>query len=222
MKRFIFALSLVVFTGSLLADTADAVLARLDKSAPGFHGMMADVEMENFTAVLNDTSKEKGTLKMQKLGAKDVRAVIEFPGERILSFSGNRIRIYYPNLNTYQDVDLGKSGNLLNQYLLLGFGSSGTELARNYTVTLSGSDVVNGQPASKLKLVPKDPEVLKRLKVIEVWVPEMGAYPVRQKFYDAATDNTRTVTYSNLKENPDFGGSKLEFKLPAGAKQQKQ
>ena len=218
MKRLFSGICLAVLTVNLYAADAglEAVLARMDKAAPNFHAMSAAVDMVEYQKILDDRSTDKGTLQMQR-NAKNVRAVLTFP-DRVIGFLGKFVRIYWPNLNTYQDYDIGKNANVLNQFLLLGFGSSGKELAQSYDIQLEGSEKVAGLDASKLLLIPKDPNVKERLTKIEVWIPADGANPVQQQFYEPS-GNWRKVTYTDLKLNPPISGT-LEMKLPSGAKKQ--
>ena len=132
----------------LQGQSVDAVLSRMDKAAPPFHAMSADVEMTTYTAIIDDTEVENGTFKMQRLKRQDVRAVLDFSGEsdaRQIGFLGKIVRIYYPKLKTYQDYDVGKNSDVLNQFLLLGFGSSGTDLAGSYEITSEGAEKLQGR-----------------------------------------------------------------------------
>ena len=175
--------------------------------------------MVTYTAVLSDKTTEKGTLRMQRLKGNAVRAIIDFSGAtdaRVIAFLGKIVRIYFPNANAYQDYEVGKNAQVLNQYLLLGFGSSGKDLARSYEITGEGSEEISGQTTSKLLLVPKDAKVKERLTKVEVWIPNDAAYPVQQQFYEPS-GNYRTVTYNNIRLNPPITGT-LDLKLPSGAK----
>jgi len=213
---------LCLLAGSALyAESADEVLARMDKAAPSFHAMVAQVKMTTHTAIINDTNTESGTFKMQRLKGQDVRAVLDFSGQtdaRQIGFLGKIVRIYYPKLNSYQDYDLGKNTDVLNQFLLLGFGSSGKDLAAAYTVTAEGQEKIGGRETTKLALTPKNPEVSKRLSKIEIWIPLDAAYPVQQQFYEPS-GNYRIVAYSDINLHPAIKG-KLELKLPSGVKKQ--
>jgi outer membrane lipoprotein-sorting protein len=216
MKTVIAGLCLAVFAATLNADpTLDAILARMDQAAPGFHSMSADVDMVEYQKIIDDRTTDKGTLQMQK--GKEVRAIVTFP-DRVIGFLGKIVRIYWPKLNTYQDVNIGKNTNVLNEFLLLGFGSSGKELAQGYNITLQGTENVAGHDTSKLLLIPKDPNILERLSKVEVWIPNDAANPVQQQFYEPS-GNWRKVTYSNIVINPAIRGT-LEMKLPPGAKKQ--
>jgi outer membrane lipoprotein-sorting protein len=221
MKTLSVALCLLVLAGAGCAQTLNAVLARMDRTAPTFRGMTADVQMKTFTAILSDTTTENGSLKMQRLKTGEVRAIIDFSAQtdaRVIAFLGSIVRIYYPNLKAYQDYEVGKNTDVLNQFLLLGFGSSGSQLAQSYQISQEGSEKVAGQDAVKLLLIPKDSKVKEHLAKIEMWVPNDAAYPVQQQFYEPS-GNYRIVTYTNIKINPALHGV-LELKLPKGVKKQ--
>jgi outer membrane lipoprotein-sorting protein len=221
MKTLSLGLCLLALAAVSKAQSVDAVLARMDKAAPSFRAMTADVQMKTFTAILSDTITENGALKMQRLKTGEVRAIIDFSAQtdaRVIAFLGNIVRIYYPKLPAYQDYEVGKNSDVLNQFLLLGFGSSGRQLAQSYQISMEGSEKVAGQDTTKLLLVPKDQKVKDHLAKIEMWIPNDAAYPVQQQFYEPS-GNYRIVTYTNLKMNPPIHGV-LELKLPKGVKKQ--
>jgi outer membrane lipoprotein-sorting protein len=203
---------------ALPAESVDSILSRMDQAAPLFHGVSADIHMITYTAIIGDKTDENGTLKMQRKGSA-VRAIIDFSGQtdaREIAFLGNIIRMYYPKLKMYQDYDVGKNSNVLNQFLLLGFGSSGKELAQSYEISAAGTENVAGVETTKLLLLPKSEGVKQRLSKIEMWIPVNAAYPIQQQFYEPS-GNYERVTYSNVKLNPSIKGN-LELKLPSGVK----
>src|SRR5437588_8288411 len=120
-------------------------------------------------------------------------------------------------MQTVEEYDTGKYRDLLDQFLLLGFGTSGKELAAAYHVKVLGSDTVAGEKAARLELVPKSVDALKNLKKVEIWIAESSVYPVQQKFYLPAGDY-RLVTYTNVKMNPGLSDSDLKQKLPKDVK----
>ncbi len=216
------SLALCLFTAaSLNGQSVDAVLARMDKAAPAFRAVSANIKMTTHTAIIDDTTVESGTLKMQRLKGQDTRAVLDFSGQtdaRRIGFFGNLVRIYYPKLNMYQDYDVGKNSDVLNQFLLLGFGSSGKDLAANYKITDEGQEKLDGQDTTKLALIPNNSEVAKRLSKIEMWIPNDAAYPIQQEFFEPS-GNYRIVGYTDVNLKPSIKG-KLELKLPSGVKKQ--
>lgn len=220
MRLLPLVLCLVGLVSSLSADSLSAILDRMNQDAPKFHGLQADLVMDTYEKILDAHTKENGSLKMQRSPKGDVKAIIEFTGNsaRTLAFGGKNVRIYYPATNQYQDVALGSNAGVVNQYLLLGFGASGTQLAQSYTITVEGQEKVSDQQTTKLLLVPKDQGVLEHLAKVELWIPDNGSNPVQQQFYEPS-GNYRLITYSHIQVNPAMTGS-LELKMPKNAKRQ--
>jgi len=213
---------LVTSLSVLRADSVPDILARMDKDAPGFHALTANLVMDTYQKILDSHTDENGSLQMQRSSKGETRAIITFTGNsaRTIGFQGKSARIYYPAINQYQDVSLGSNAAVVNQFLLLGFGSSGKELAQSYSITEQGEEKISGQSAAKLLLVPKDQSVLERLAKVELWIPDNGSNPIQQTFYEPS-GNYRKITYSDMHLNPAITGT-LELKMPKNAKKQRQ
>jgi outer membrane lipoprotein-sorting protein len=221
MRILLVVLCTVVGTMNLSAENLETILTHMDEAALTFKAISADMQMTTFTKIINDQTVQTGTLKMQRQKEKGTRAILDFSGQgdaSIVSFSNHTVRIYYPKLNSYQNYDLGKNSDVLDRFLLLGFGSSGKELSESYEITNAGTETITGQETTKLVLVPKASNVQEKLSKAQVWIPDGKAYPVQQQFFEP-TGNYRIVLYNNIKLNPPIKGN-LEFKLPAGAKRQ--
>ena len=188
----------------------------MDQAAPTFKAMTADLKMVTYTKILDDKETETGTIPLQRIKKNETRAFIEFSGAaaRKLTLQGKMVRIYYPNLNQYQDYDLGKTVNV-NQFLLLGFGSSGKELSANYDVKSAGTEKIAGVDTTKLLLTPKDSRTQEHLKTAEIWVPHTSANPIQQRFNEPS-GNYRLITYSNINLNPHLSQN-IQLAVPAGA-----
>jgi outer membrane lipoprotein-sorting protein len=205
----------------LHAESAAAILSRMDEAAAAFSAMSADVRLTTYNATIDDKTVENGTLIMQRLKKNgSVRAILDFSHEkdaRVIAFLGNIVRMYYPKTQFYQDYDFGKNSNVLQQFLLLGFGSSGKELAEGYDITAEGAENIGGQDTTKLLLIPKLASVKEKLLKIEMWIPANAAYPVQQRFYQPA-NNYLLATYTGINFKPAISGKQLDFKPPHGAK----
>jgi outer membrane lipoprotein-sorting protein len=204
----------------LQSQDVDSVLQRMNQAAPAFKAMIADLKMVTYTKILDDKATETGTVTMQRFRKNDTRAVIEFSGEsaRTLTLQAKTVRIYYPNLKQYQDYDVGKTVNV-NQFLLLGFGSSGKELSANYDIKSAGAEKIAGVDTTKLILTPKDKKAQEHLKTAEIWVPNNSPNPVQQRFNEAS-GNYRLVTYSNIHINPRLPQD-IQLTVPSGATQKR-
>jgi outer membrane lipoprotein-sorting protein len=214
-------LSLVLPAAVLQAESAAAILSRMDQAAPGFQAMSANVRLTTYTATIDDKTVEDGTLVMQRLKKNgSVRAILDFRQQkdaRVIAFLGNIVRMYWPKTQFYQDYDFGKNNNLMDQLLLLGFGSSGKELAAGYDITAEGTENLGGQDTTKLLLIPKSASVKEKLLKIEIWIPAHAAYQIQQRFYQPA-NNYLLAVYNGIDFKPVIKGKQLDFKPPPGAK----
>jgi outer membrane lipoprotein-sorting protein len=217
MNRLILAVALFALSPVCRGDSLSAALARMNQGAEAFHGMAANITMVTHTAILDDNTSENGTIKMEKTKS-GTQALIDFTSEtnrRTIAFLDKTIQLYFPKLNLVQVYKLGRKANLLDQYLLLGFGTSGKDLTKGYDVQMEGTEQISGQNASKLVLVPKAAGVKEQLSKVEIWLPATSGYPIQQKFYNPS-GNFRLATYTNFQLNPSMGPIKLN--APSNAK----
>jgi outer membrane lipoprotein-sorting protein len=200
------------------AQDVATILQRMNAAAPSFHTMSADMRLVTFTAVISDTLTEDGTLKMQRVKDGSIRAVMDFSSvkesAREIGLFGKTVRMYFPNAKYYKDYEFGKNGNLINQFLLLGFGASGDELSKSYTISAAGTEKIAGVTTTKLVLIPKDEAVKEKLAKAELWIPDGQSSPIQQEFYEEPSGNYRKVSYTNLRMNPSFKG-RLEIQMPS-------
>jgi hypothetical protein len=152
-------------------DALQPLLVRMDKAASEFKTMTANVTYITHTDVINEDSKETGTVAVQKVRAGEVQSLIEFlaPDKRSVSFAERHLRIYYPKIKTVQEWDLSKHGEQLDQFFLIGFGISGTSLARDYSMNVLGTEKVNqGVRTIRLRLVTKSGVARQLVKQLEL------------------------------------------------------
>jgi outer membrane lipoprotein-sorting protein len=203
-------------TGSL-----EATMARIDQAAAGFKSLSADIRKISYTAVLKDTMSDEGTILVKRPKPRDMRVLIDFkqPDPKTVAIAGKKVEIFIPKINTVQEYDAGKNRELLDQFLLLGFGSTSADLNRGYTIKAGGAETVAGQKTVRLELIPKSKEVLAHLQKVELWISDTNGLPAQQKFHMPGGDFTQ-ATYSNVKVNPNLPDSALKLNLPKGVKRE--
>ena len=201
------------------AETVAAIAARMDQAAPEFKTVSAKLKKSSFTKIINDTTSESGTILIKRVKAAEMRVKIEFTGDdaRTALFHDRKYEVFLPKLKVVQEYDLGLYGALVDQFMLLGFGTSGKSLAQNYDIKLVKQEDVAGLQTTQLELVPKSKEARVHLAKIEMWIPEGQAYPVQQKLH-FPSGNYDTVTYSGLKLNAPLSDDLLKLDLPKGVK----
>ena len=221
MASKIFAL--LWMAGALAAEpeTAQAVLARMNQESASFHQITAKLTKTEFTQVLNDKTVESGEMWLKRNGHGIVMRS-EFtsqPNVRSVGVDANQAEIYYPNMNTVQIYDLEKFGGLVDQFLVLGFGSSGKDIEKNYSVRLAGEDTIGGRKTSRLVLEPKSEKARKQIEKVELWIPVDAGHPVQQRFLQPGGDYY-LVTYSDIQLNPGLPDNQFHLRLPADAKKE--
>jgi outer membrane lipoprotein-sorting protein len=201
-------------------DNVQQVLARMDKAANDFKSMTAQVTYVTHTDVLNEDDTETGTVTMKKVQPGELQGKVEFtaPDRKIVTIEKRRVQEYLPKINTLYVYDVTKYGEQFDKFFMIGFGTSGTELAKDYGVTVLGTENMNGQPVVHLQLIPKVAEARKYVQKLELWIPAQGGpYPLQEKIIEPSGDY-RLATFSEKTINPPLQPDALELKRPAGVK----
>lgn len=201
----------------LAAQTLDDAYARLDKTAQQFKSVTADMKRVVHTAVINDDEKDQGSIKVRHDKGHDTKMLIQFTGtdEKTVAIDGPQISVYTPKAKLVQIYDIGAKKDLVDQFLLLGFGASSKELQDNYNITLAGTETI-GENTWHLQLVPKSAEALKNLKKAELWISQTSGLPMQQKFTTSTSGDYELITYSNLKQNVPLSDNVLKLNPPKG------
>jgi hypothetical protein len=103
----------------------------------------------------------------------------------------------------------GKNQATAQTVMTLGFGGSGRDLEKSWTVTDQGaepmSDGSKTVSVEKLDLVSKDPTIRNNFTHIVIWVDPARDVSLKQVSYNASngtpTGDTRTVFYTNIRLN---------------------
>ncbi len=191
--------------------TLSSVLEELDRQARDFHSLSADVERTKVTIVVNDKSTESGSILVR--GDKMLLQLKE-PDQRTILRTGDNLFIYEPGLKRVEEYDLGKNRSLVDQFLLLGFGTGGKELRKSYLITLLHEDKVDDRKAVELELTPKSQDVRNQISKIEIWLDESNWLPLQQEFFEAGSGDYSIVQYSKIVRNPAIPDSDFKPRWP--------
>ena len=210
------------FGASAADDPLAETLARIDRAAAGFKGLTADMKKISHTAVLNEDSTDIGTIALKR-GPKpnDLRVLFDIkqPDAKQIGFGDNKCEIYAPKINTVQIYDLGKNKGLVDQFLLLGFGSNSSELKRGYNIKLGGPEEIEGQKTVRIELNPKSKEVLSYFTRVDLWISDATGLAIQQKVFEPGGDYI-LATYSNMKLEPNLPDSAVRLRIPKDAKKE--
>jgi outer membrane lipoprotein-sorting protein len=191
----------------------EIVLKQLDRSAKDFHSLSAEMERTKVTVVVNDRSTETGTLLVR--GDK-MLLEMKPPDARTILRTGDNLYVYNPGLKRVEEYNLGKNRALFDQYLLLGFGTKGSELRKSYLITLLGEPVLDEKKTAELELTPKSEEVRNNISKIQIWFDESSWLPVQQQFFETGSGDYFIIRYSRVVRNPDLGEAHFKPHWPKG------
>ena len=218
----VLALAAVLWTAPLLTPTARSqgpvptlasVLAHIDAAAKDFHSLSADVERTKVTIVVNDRSTENGSLLVR---GEKMLLELKSPDERTILKTGDSLYVYTPGLKRVEEYNLGKNRDLVDQFLLLGFGTKGSELQKGYSIKMVGEDKVNDRKTIELELTPEADSVRNQISKIQIWLDESTWLPSQQQFYEAGSGDYSVVRYSKIVRNPNISDSEFKPHWPKG------
>jgi outer membrane lipoprotein-sorting protein len=189
----------------------DTVLQQMDAASAKFQSAQADLRQELFTKVVSDTETQTGMVYFERKGNSTQMGIkILPPNAQIVEFKDATLRIYNPGTNQIQAFpSTGKNQSLAETFLTLGFGGSGRDLAKAWTITDQGSEqITDGSKTvqvEKLDLVSKDDGVRKNFSHFTIWIDPLRGVSLKQVSYAASngkpSGDTRTAYYTNIRLN---------------------
>jgi outer membrane lipoprotein-sorting protein len=194
--------------------TLENVLKQMDHEAKQFHSLIASVERTKVTVVVNDRSTDAGQIFVRR----DNKMLIELtePSPRTILRSGDELYVYNPRAKRVDQYDLGKHRTLVDQFLLLGFGSTGKDLKKGYLLTLLGQPVLDNKRMVWLELTPKSEKVRNQIAKIHLWIDEATWLPTQQKFFETGSGDYFLIHYTNIVRNPRIPDSRFKHRWPKG------
>ena len=210
-------------SGSATAATLQTTLAGMDQAAARFTSVTGNLDYTKVTVIVDDHSTDRGTIAFEKTRSprnpldKAFRVMLAFrePAEKFVLFLGNKVSLYRPKIAEVEEYDMGGKQDLVEQFLLLGFGTPGSELRKAYQIAWRGEDSLDGQRVAHLELTPKSEQAAARLKKIELWLSPETYQPVQQKFWEPSGDYM-IARYTNMQLNTNIPDR--TFRLPLRGK----
>jgi outer membrane lipoprotein-sorting protein len=192
----------------------DEVFKQIDREAGEFRSLTADVERTKVTVVVNDRAVESGQIAVLRDGK--MRIDLTSPDPRTILRDGDHLYVYNPKIHQVEEYDLGKHRALVDQFLLLGFGTTGEELKNSYDVTLQAEETMDGGKVARLELTPKATDVRGQISKIHLWISETNWMPVQQQFYETGSGDYFIIHYTNMVYNVPVSDARFKAHWPSG------
>jgi outer membrane lipoprotein-sorting protein len=199
----------------------DSVLASMDRASQRFKTAQANFKWDQFESAVSEHDLQSGTIYFQRSGSRlQMMAHVTDPknAEKYALYDGNTVRLFDVAPNRVTEYGTGKNKETFETFLVLGFGGSGQDLKKSFTVTMDGMEMVDGVNAARLLLIPKSERVRNVFDKIYLWINPATGISVRQKLIEPQTGNYRDAYYTNIQINRPL--PKDAFKLPTNSKTQ--
>jgi outer membrane lipoprotein-sorting protein len=199
------AVVLVTTSASLQAQPKpghlDGVLRQMDAASLKFQSAEATFRWDLYERVVKQTTTQTGTIYFKKQGTTTVMgAKVEQPSVKIIEFRNGIVRLFEPSTNHLTIIDATKNKAQFESFLTVGFGGSGKDLAKAWTISDLGDEVIDGVQTAKLDLVAKDPAVRNNCTHMTIWVDPVRGIQLKQSLYMPSEDY-RTAVYTDIKYN---------------------
>jgi outer membrane lipoprotein-sorting protein len=191
-------------------------LHKLDVASAKFQSAQADFKKDLYERVVKETTTQSGTIYFVRKGpATQMGAKFVTPAPKVIEFKDGMLKLYDPGTNHLQPYASGDNRAKFESFLTLGFGGSGQDLQKAWTIDDQGTEAVSDgsstKNAEKLVLVPKDSSVKSTINQVTLWVDLDRGLSLKQEFIFPSGDK-QTAFYSNIKYNQKVDLKPFEIK----------
>jgi outer membrane lipoprotein-sorting protein len=180
----------------------DRVLEKMDQTSASFRSAQADFVWTTFNSVANDVvGTDKGRIFFRRSG-KDIEmsAEVTSPAPKQILFTGGKIQVYQPAIAQIDTYDAGTHREEFETFLVLGFGSSGSEVRKSFDVKYLSQEKIGKADTAKIELTPLSEKVKQQFPKIDLWIDLQTGLSLRQQLWQTGGDY-RLADYSNIQLN---------------------
>lgn len=190
-----------------------AIREQMDAASAKFTSAQADLRQELYTKVVHDTEVQTGEVYFLRKGGASQMGMRLLPPDaapgaqpaQVLEFKDGKGRMFNPGTNQVDESSVtSKNQQMAETYMTLGFGGSGTDLAKAWIITDQGSEELNDGKQTvkteKLDLVSRDPAIRNNFSHITIWIDPVRDVSLKQVSYQPSGD-TRTAYFTNIRLN---------------------
>lgn len=214
MRLFIPLLLTLVAQASLGAAELPSVLSHMNTASAQYKGMTAKIRSSKYIKLVDATEEQTGNIWVRRdaKGQMTLRIAFLEPAPTQVRVEKSTVEMYKERINQIDEYDLKSRRALLEEALLVGYGTSGDHLKERYEIKLIGEENLEGVPTVRLLLTPKDPDARANGQTLEMWISTANWQPVQQKLNESDGDY-QIYSYTDMKINPGLKASDLEFDL---------
>jgi outer membrane lipoprotein-sorting protein len=215
----IFSLGVILVCAAALAQGQAAgqndlrkVLAQMDAASAKFQSAQAEFEWTDFEAAVQLSEVQSGTIYFErKQGQLRMAAMIAKPQAKQVVYADGKVELYEPVIDHLTVISAGQNRGQADSFSTLGFGGSGTDLEKNWTISYQGHDKLDGVDVVKLDLVSKQQNVRNMYSHITLWLDPVEDVSLKQQAF-APSGDYRIALYTNRRINQKVPGNVFTVK----------
>jgi len=190
------------------------VIEQLDRMATHFTTAQAQFVWTQYISVVDEKDVQKGTVYFRRIGQQvEMAADITEPTPKQVLFTDSKVQLYQPRTGQYSRYDTGQYQGEVESFLVLGFGGSGQDMLKSFTVTYLGKETMDGVAVAKLDLVPKSEKARKTFEHIWLWIDPARGVSLQQQMFAPKPDNDyRLASYSDIQLKEKIPDSVFKIK----------
>jgi outer membrane lipoprotein-sorting protein len=143
-----------------------------------------------------------------------MRIEIAKPDPRTILRTGESLFVYTPKINRVEEYNLGKNRAMVDQYVLLGFGTRSENIRKSYLIAVSSEEELDQRKTVVIELTPKSDEIRNQISKIQMWIDASSWLPIQQKFFEAGSGDYFLFHYTNVIKNLKIGDAKFKQDWP--------
>jgi outer membrane lipoprotein-sorting protein len=184
----------------------------MDKAGAAFKSAQADIELVQYTKVVNDTDVQTGTIFFRRRGSDlDVSVQVVKPHAKQVVIKDGKLIFYDPKINQTTERDITNNRADVESFMNLGFGGRSHDLLKDYDVKMTGWETVDSVRVAKLELVAKSERLQQFFSKIIVWIDPERDVAVKQQRLESSGDY-QVTHYTNIKLNGKFSDNVFRIK----------
>jgi len=184
----------------------------MDAASANFKAAQADVELVQYTAVVKEKDVQRGQIYFRRKGRDTEMALwIREPHPKQAVVKEGKVIFLDQRTKQVTERSLGDNKQDIEAVMNLGFGGSGKDLMRDYDVTLSGWETLDGLNTSRLELVAKSEKLRRLFTKLVLWVDPKRAVALQQQRFEVSGDYQLTH-YTNIKMSSGIPDERFAIK----------
>jgi outer membrane lipoprotein-sorting protein len=195
------------------------ILSRMDQTAANFKTTQATFVWDQYQKVVDETDTQKGTVYFRRAGDEvQMAADISDPApQKYVVFTDSKVEVYQPKIDQVTRYNTGKDRSAFESFLVLGFGGSGKDMLKSFTVNYIATEKVDGIDTVKLELLPKSQKVRNTFDRILLWIDPARGVSVQQQLF-APFGDYRLAKYSDIQLNQKIPEDRFKLKTTGKTK----